>query len=420
MTLLRPATGVAFTCSQDGAIIEVLRDEVGITAGIRPGQMFPSLLERSSVQKGFGFLEELWRKQAAFNWVLNVKAGDEVLPLYFAGGMLQDHLLVVGAHSRTDIAMLYDELMKINNEQMNLLRQTLKDQIMQERAAAPREPDLYEELSRLNNELATTQRELAKKNAELERLNDVKNQFLGMAAHDLRNPLSVILSYSGFLLEESATVLEADQLDFLKIIQSSSEFMLELVNNLLDISKIENGKLELDLSVVDLLGLVRMNVARNRILAEKKRIQILLRHDEPIPELILDGHKIEQVLNNLIGNAIKFSPPGTSIEVHLAYAQEEARISVRDHGPGINSGDLERIFLPFTQAAARSTMGEQGAGLGLAIVKRIVQGHGGRIWIESAEGSGSAFYVSLPGNAFAPPVREGGPATAGKDHQGTE
>jgi signal transduction histidine kinase len=212
----------------------------------------------------------------------------------------------------------------------------------------------------------------------------------------------VILTYSGFLLEESASVLEEEQVDFLKIIQSSSEFMLDLVNNLLDISKIEAGKLQLDLTVVNLPELVRQNVSRNRILAEKKSVSILLHHDEHIPELILDGSKIEQVLNNLIGNAIKFSPPGTSIQVDLLYGSGEVRISVHDHGPGIPAGDLERIFLPFIQTGARSTGGENGAGLGLAIVKRIVEGHGGRIWIESVEAHGSTFHVLLPGDLFTP------------------
>ena len=160
----------------------------------------------------------------------------------FAGGAAEGGFLVVGAKSRSGVARFYEELIRINNEQANALRAAMKDVSLQARAQVDRESRHYDELSQLNNDLATTQRELAKSNVELGRLNDQKNQFLGMAAHDLRNPLEVILTYSQFLLEEAAPSLPRDQAMFIETIRSSSEFMLHLVEDLLDLTRIESGR----------------------------------------------------------------------------------------------------------------------------------------------------------------------------------
>lgn len=254
---------------------------------------------------------------------------------------------------------------------------------------------LYDELSHLNNELATAQRELARKNAELGRLNEQKNQFLGMAAHDLRNPLEVILTYSEFLLEDAAPALGTEQVELIHTIRSSSELMLRLVEDLLDVSRIEAGRMDLDLAPVDLGALVAGNVRRNRVLAAKKEIDIRLDVQGDLPSLRLDASKIEQVLDNLIGNAVKFSPPGSPVEVRVEKTidKDQVVISVEDHGPGIPAGLLSTLFEPFTRGGVR---GAKGVGLGLAIVKNIVACHGGTIQVHSEEGRGATFQVCLP------------------------
>lgn len=263
-------------------------------------------------------------------------------------------------------------------------------------AQAGRDDRHYEELSQLNNELANAYRDLAKKSSELSRLNDQKNQLLGMAAHDLRNPLEVILTYSEFLLEEAAPRLDRDQVAFIETIRSSSDFMLHLVEDLLDLAKIESGRLELDLARVDLAEVVGRNVAMNQVLAAKKGIEIGLRSaDGPFPMLI-DPPKIEQVLNNLIGNAVKFSPPGSTVEVRLSREDGRVVVAVADQGPGVPPDELDRLFRPFERTRVRSTAGEKSTGLGLAIVKRIVEGHRGEIRVESGPAGGSTFVVMLP------------------------
>jgi signal transduction histidine kinase len=392
--------GLALRCDAAGMITEIISDDLEVGARITIGQSFASFVG-GAADRAEDFLAALRTRKAAFNWELDVTEADgRTTPWHFAGSVIEDNLLIVGARSRAGVAHIHQELLEINNEQANALRAALKDLSLHTRAARPdRDTYLYEELSRLNNDLATAQRELAKKNAELGRLNDLKNQFLGIAAHDLRNPLEVILAYSDFLLNEADTKLDAQQVGFIHKINSSSEFMLALVNDLLDISRIEAGRLELDLSPIDVAALVSRNVSLNRVLAAKKEIDISLEHDESVGRMMLDAPKIEQVLNNLIGNAIKFSPPGSRVEVKLARFDGRMIISVTDEGPGISPEELEKLFRPFERGRAQSTAGEKSTGLGLAIVKRIIEGHGGDIRVESATGKGAVFSVSLPLNS---------------------
>ena len=252
------------------------------------------------------------------------------------------------------------------------------------------------ELAEANHELVAMQRELEKRNVELQKLNDLKNQFLGMAAHDLRTPLGAICTYSEFLLDEASKALTQEQMEFLSTIKSTSEFLLGMVNELLDISKIEAGKLELGLKPTNLVALIEHNVTLHRPLAEKKRIRLALHCDRAFLELMIDQVKIGQVLDNLISNAIKFSPPGSAAEIRATEVESHVVVSVRDEGSGIPQEELGRLFKPFETTSVKSTAGEKSTGLGLAIVRKMVEGHHGNVWVESEVGKGSIFYFSLP------------------------
>jgi len=192
--------------------------------------------------------------------------------------------------------------------------------------------------------------------------------------------------------------LNEKQIKFFSIIESSSEFMVRLIDDLLDISKIESGKLELNLQSTDLISLVKHNVELNSVLAEEKQIELLFSYDEHLPKIMIDAHKIEQVLNNLISNAIKFSYPQSTIEIHVTRSENNAVISVRDKGQGIPADELDKLFKPFEKSSVKGTEGEKSTGLGLIIVRKIVEGHQGEIWVESEVGKGATFYVSLPIN----------------------
>jgi signal transduction histidine kinase len=239
-------------------------------------------------------------------------------------------------------------------------------------------------------------REMEEKNRELEQAIDTQNRFIGMAAHDMRNPLSVTLGYSQLLLDGVMGPLEGSQTKFVGSIQKATESLLQLVNELLEISEIESGNLQLELMETDLPALVRNAVEMNGFLARNKGIRIV--DDlENLPPMRVDPGKIDQVLNNLLSNAAKFSHPNTEIRVELRRREDGgAVLSVVDQGQGIPKHEQENLFLPFQRTSVRGTAGEKSTGLGLAIVKRIIEGHGATISVDSEPGQGSRFTVSFP------------------------
>lgn len=391
-----PDIGVVFLCALDGTVLEVIRDDMGLNDRIHSGKSLSTIVERGSLGKSLNFIVEIKSRGAAFDWQLGVPILDHVEVLSFGGALWNERLLIVAAKTSDELEKLVNELAQMGNEQINSLRSVMKAHADLIKKQEQKESSLYDELGRLNNELANLQRELTKKNIELEKLNEEKNRFLGIAAHDLRNPLNAIQMYSEFLSDEASEVLTPEQLEFVSIIHSSSQFMLRLVNDLLDVAKIESGKLELNLARTDLIDLIRHNVTLNNTMASKKNISIDFHYDQDIPVVLVDTAKIEQVLNNLIVNAIKFSNPGSVINVKVARSGKEAVISVKDQGQGIPDGEIDKLFKPFQRTSVRSTGGEDSTGLGLAIVRKIVMGHQGRVWVESEVGKGSTFYVALP------------------------
>lgn len=248
----------------------------------------------------------------------------------------------------------------------------------------------------LNNELNNLTRELQKKNVQLDQLNQLKNQFLGMAAHDLRNPISSIMMFSEFILESDDYDISDDLRKIIEVIKTSSKFMLRLLEELLDVVKIESGKLQLKYKKVRFEDFLKNNIDINALLAAKKDIKLVLNIPQPLPEVAIDPVKIEQVLNNLISNAIKFSHNKTTVTVSAFSSGQHILISVQDEGQGIPEKELQKVFVPFSNMSVKGTAGEESTGLGLSIVKRIVTGHLGRIWVESEPGKGSSFYFTLP------------------------
>lgn len=292
-------------------------------------------------------------------------------------------------HTHPDIVISFrDQKYVINSDRLqiiDLLLSTYENTI-----------NKNQELEDANRELIRIKGELEDRNKELQKLNEEKNHLLGMAAHDLRNPIGAILSYSEFLLDEDKIKEDATYSEFMSTIRETSEFLLHMVNELLDISIIESGNLKLTLSDVDFISLVKRNITINSVLSEKKGINILFDHDNNIPDIIIDPHKMEQVLNNLISNAVKFSYPGSKVEILIKKERDMLITSVKDEGKGIPEEEFFRLFKPFSRTSVQATGDEMSTGLGLAIVKKIVEGHGGKIWVESNVGKGSTFYFSLP------------------------
>jgi two-component system, OmpR family, sensor kinase len=388
--------GIAFVSATDGTILRIIRDELGLSAAFLPGTALVSLMDDACAEKAGNFLSALNERRAAFDWELTINAAGHPTPMHFAGTAQDDHLFIAAARSCSGLTRVCEELASINNQQTNALRAALKELSLRDREGDVRDSALYNDLSRVNNELATLEREMVKKNVELEKMNQEKNRVLGMVAHDLRSPLGVILSYSEFLEAEAGDVLNEDQREFVAIVKETSEFMLRMVTDILDVTAIEAGQLKLNRQATDLAKLVRHNVTLNGVLASRKEIAIELEPVPVLPMISLDAGKIEQVLNNLVGNAVKFSHAGTRVLVRVTSSDQFVTVAVEDQGQGIPASDLSKLFKPFGKGSVRGTAGEQSTGLGLAIVRNIVEGHGGRIWLESEVGKGSTFFFTLP------------------------
>jgi signal transduction histidine kinase len=376
----------------------ILRDDFGLGEAMPEGRPLLDAVEPDSRDRARNLLATLRTERAALDWLLHLShpVRDQPLGLQMAGVAVADGYLLVGCKSFASAARLLGPLALDHAADRVSLAAALG---VWSRWAAERggqDADLLDEISRVNNELITAHRELAKRNAELAHLNAEKNKFIGMAAHDLRTPLSVILGYSEFLRVDQGIAADPAKLRFVDAIRRSSEFMLELIDDLLDVTKIEAGKLVLNQVPTDLDRLILENVALNGALAQGRGLHLAYQGEDKLPKMMLDPWKIAQVLNNLIGNAIKASPPGGTVTVRLAGDNKGAVVSVTDEGPGIAPEELDAIFRPFRQGSLGTVSGGKSAGLGLAIAQRIVQGHGGRLRAESHPPDGASFFVHLP------------------------
>lgn len=220
-------------------------------------------------------------------------------------------------------------------------------------------------------------------------------KFLGMAAHDMRNPLSAIRGFSEMMIDDESSDLNEDQVEMIKAIYNASNDMLHLVNDLLDISVIDSGELSLEMNPVDLIRLIKETIRLDQITADRKGINILFDQHKVPKTLVFDQRKIKQVLDNLIGNAIKFSPHDSTIRVSATGGNGNVTISIKDQGPGIPKSERNNLFKTFGKTSVRPTGGESSTGLGLAICNRIVIAHGGTISVFCPPGGGSEFVVSL-------------------------
>lgn len=402
--------GIAVVCDPHGRIKQVLRNDIPESLKIPMKGSLAAIVDDNSLQKFFTFMYRLREEKALYDWSINARGKNEVIELFFVGGMSEEDIVIVASTSRKVAGSYFEEVMRVNNEQTNLIRSTIKKQTDQpaetenthvsdkeaidERGGT--ETELFEDFTRLNNELANLQRDLHKKNQMLRETLEERNRYLGMASHDLRNPLSGIFSFTDLLLNGDFGELNEEQQEYIQIIRDSSEHMLELVSDILDLSKYQSGTLQLKLEEVDLIELVNHSVALNAPYARKKRIEIKTAIEVESLLMNIDKLKVTQVLDNLLSNAVKYSQQNTTITLRVYIQDSVVYTEVEDEGQGIPAGELSDIFEPFVQSSVETTAGEKSTGLGLAISKRIVEGHSGTIEVESKEGKGSLFRFSLP------------------------
>jgi PAS domain S-box-containing protein len=268
-----------------------------------------------------------------------------------------------------------------------IIRDTTERKTAEERLRKVRE-EYTQRLAEANAELEMT-------NRELERANRLKSEFLASMSHELRTPLHTIIGFSELLAEELEGPLNEKQQRFVQHIHTDSLHLLELINDVLDISKIEADRLELRPEVFDLTALVAESIASVRSLADAKSHKLETALDVPTA-LEADRLRIKQVLVNLLSNAIKFTPEEGRIRLEAHVQESFVVVSVSDTGVGIPTEEHESIFDKFHQVGATTKGVREGTGLGLAITKRLVEQHGGRIWVQSRSQQGSTFSFTLP------------------------
>lgn len=248
---------------------------------------------------------------------------------------------------------------------------------------------------RTHLELKKAREALFQYSERLREMNEEKNEFLGIVAHDLRSPLSNIVSSTAMALSDSEATRGQIE-EFLEIIQASATHVIHLVENLMDVNAIEQGRMKIDLVPTELGELVRGVTNNYAGKARAKQQELVVTTGEGPLVAFADSHATIQIFDNLISNALKYSPTGKRIDVRLTRRSEVVRCEVQDQGPGVSAEDLKKMFGKFARLSARPTGGEPSTGLGLSIVKKMVEAAGGKVWCESKLGEGARFIVELP------------------------
>jgi signal transduction histidine kinase len=353
------------------------------------GKHFSFLAEKQNLSRALAFIVLLQSEMKVMDYKINVEtlSGIETYSFY-------------GFHN-VDLHIIAIKDKSLSGKFMTCLKQidgNLYDEFEPILRTPPFSDELfyYDEISRINNELVNSQRREIIANAELKRLNKEKNQFIGILVHDLRNPLSIISMHSSMLLDSNYGVIDKFHKELVSNIREMSLFMNNLINDTLEVTSIESGDVNLLKLNYDLCQILASIVSLISLIAKSKEITVNL--EKPgIPCMInLDKNKIEQVIYNIIGNAIKYSPRGSMINVFLEIIDGNTVISVHNNGETIPENEKENIFKPFNKTSIKGTEGERSTGLGLYISKKIIEGHDGKIWFESNNEKGTTFYFSLP------------------------
>ena len=223
-------------------------------------------------------------------------------------------------------------------------------------------------------------------------IDEMKSDFISVASHEMRTPMTSIKGSIELLLGGYAGDLPAEATELLGICLTAVDRLIRLINDLLDISKIESGKMELHLARLNVTDCVRKSMRSLRSLAEANKVSIDAVQDEPVPEVMGDRDRLEQVITNLLSNALKYSPPEKTVRIRVTAVNNVVRVAVSDQGQGIPGDQLQRVFDRFQQLAGA----KKGTGLGLTIARALVEQHHGRIGVESELGRGTSFYFELP------------------------
>ncbi len=245
-------------------------------------------------------------------------------------------------------------------------------------------------------ELAQLAQSFSQMADRLKEIDEMKNNFISHVSHELRTPLTSINEAGDLLLDGVGGEITSRQEHLLQIIKQCTERLIKMVNNLLDLSKMEAGMMNYEFVQASLREIILHSLQELDLLAEKKSIRLEVQLEDNLPLLKMDVDRMQEVVDNLLSNAVKFTPEGGTVRIEARQVTSFLQVSVSDTGPGIPPEYQSRIFEKFQGIKSGRTAGTKGTGLGLSIASHIVKAHGGKIWVESTEGKGSTFYFSLP------------------------
>jgi len=253
-----------------------------------------------------------------------------------------------------------------------------------------------EQLDTQNEELQSQRQELMGKTRELEMASRAKSDFLSSMSHELRTPLNAVIGFSELMIDGIPGEINDEQKQCLGDIWNSGQHLLNLINDVLDLSKVEAGKMELRLRDLNLADAINDAAQTVKLMLDKNRHQLAVNIEEGLPQVRADKSRLRQVVLNLLSNAINATPPGGEIAIDVSREGDWCQVSVVDNGIGIKKDDQENIFEAFTQVETLPDRRKEGTGLGLTLTKQFVEAIGGRIWLESEYGKGSKFTFTLP------------------------
>ena len=252
------------------------------------------------------------------------------------------------------------------------------------------------DLASSNQQLIDFSEALQRANRQLKQLDEAKSKFIAVASHELKTPLAAMIGYISLILTGKMGALNEETTDALKHVKTASDRLLRLVDDLLDISKIEMGQLKMDVALMDLGGFLKEEIFVFQRQAKDHEIMIEMEIGSDLKQVFCDKDRIRQVFDNLISNAIKYTPGKGRIRIEARNSGEGVQIDFKDTGIGVRKGDEERVFEPFQHIQKVGLHGEKSSGVGLAVVRKIIEAHGGKVYLTSVEGQGATFSVILP------------------------
>ncbi len=254
----------------------------------------------------------------------------------------------------------------------------------------------FSDLKLMAEQLHARGEEISLKNLQLEQANRTKSEFLANMSHELRTPLNAIIGFSEALKDGLMGDVAENQREYIDDIYTSGEHLLSLINDILDLAKVESGKMELELEPVSIHAVLQNSLCMVKEKTLKHRLHVEIQYDSKLPQIKVDIRKLKQIVYNLLGNAVKFTPDGGAIVVAATGVDGMLEIAVSDTGIGIAQADQARLFQPFSQIDSALSRRHQGSGLGLIMVKRLAELHGGSVGFASEPGKGSRFWARVP------------------------